>query len=247
MCSVFVSAPAAPSLADWLALHGMTAGACAALLADAAPALPVPAATNAPAEWPDGPALWALIADGLGQSLPELAPEIARTARETVLNFDPDRSRHPRPFALYIAEKRMIYVSCPLKGSARDLLVLAHEFGHAVQLHAIGGAPLPPILREICAFLAEEMLLASLTDRAPEMAGLYALELARHRSRNLGVQRDRLQSCLAQPAAPYDYEWNYPPARSLALRLLQEGARSTLRAVFMGQKSVADIQQITHV
>ncbi|MDD9738392.1 hypothetical protein PVW47_01210 [Marinovum sp. SP66] len=235
-----------PCMRDWLALHGMTAQGCARLLATEPP-LPEPVAhSDTAAEWPDGPALWALVARALTHRLPELTPEIEQTAGATVLNFAPDRARHPKPFALYITEKSLVYVSCPLSRSAADLAIAAHEFGHALQLHCIAGAALAPVLRETCAFLAEEMVPPGLADLSVGHAGAAADALAGHRARNLGAMRQRLQACLARPGAAYDYSWNYPPARILALLLLQEGTGAVRRAVFHGEKSLADLRRDLH-
>ncbi|WP_323765114.1 hypothetical protein [Marinovum sp.] len=242
-----MSAASPPNLQDWLALHGLTVQNCADLLA-LTPPMPAPVApAGAAAAGLDGPALWALVASALAEALPELAPEIARTAAETVVNFAPDRARHPRPFALYIEKKAMVYVSCPLSGGARDMVIAAHEFGHALQLHCIAGAPVAPVLRETCAFLAEELLPQALTGTAPEQAGAAAEVLVRSRRRNLGPMRRDLLASLAEGAALYDYGWNYPPARILALFMQRDAPASLRRAVFHGRVTVSELIAETHV
>lgn len=241
-----MNAASPPSMTDWLKAHGLTVRACADLLAMQPPVPGSVAAAPAPTDWPQGPALWSVIASALAEAWPELAPEIAQTAAETVVNFAPDRTRHPRPFALFIEEKSMVYVSCPLSQKAEDLVRAVHEFGHALQLHCIAGRPLSPVLRETCAILAEEMLPQALARRAPEWAAAASAVLVRYRARNLGAMRRELQAALGVSETSYDYRWNYPCARILALYLLEGSSADRRRALFHGRTTVSELIEKLH-
>lgn len=230
---------------DWLELHGLTAQDCAQLVAidlpDAATGDGAP-----PASWPDGPGLWSLVAAALSAQLPEMAEDIVRAEAQTIVNFAPDPARHPRPFALYLAEKGKVYASLPLSGSAKDVILVAHEFGHALQLHLVADKGVPPILRETCAFLSEEMLLEALPDLAPLYTAAVGARLAAFRARNLGPMRADLLKALHNPSAIYQYDWNYPPARGLALGLLRQRDAGTAVALYRGKLTLGNLQKILH-
>jgi len=62
-------------------------------------------------------------------------------------------------------------------GCAAEALSLAHELAHAVQIRATPartpGGVMPPVAREVCAFLGERALLRRCADE-PEGAALHA-------------------------------------------------------------------------
>lgn len=230
---------------DWLQLHGLTSQDCERLVS-IDPPVSEPTTGEAPASWPDGPGLWSLAAAALSAQLPEISEDIARTATQTAVNFAPDPARHPRPFAVYIAEKSTVYASCPLSQSARDMILVAHEFGHALQLHLVADKGVPPILRETCAILAEELMLQALPDLAPDEAGPVGARLAAYRARDLGPMRDDLLEALRNPTATYRYDWNYPPARSLALGLRGRREAGTMAALFRGEVTLGNLRRFLH-
>lgn len=239
---------------DWLALHGLSAAGCLTLLETTGRAersLRAPAVAADPAEdglvdgLPDGPGIWALVAEGLGAQLPALAPEIARTAQETIANFTPDRSRHPRAFTLRLERGARIYASLPIRGKPLDVVLIAHEFGHALQLHCSGDTAVPPILRETCAFLAENLVARHMQCQGHALAGAVSQCLAVARARDLGARRQALRTAVGRPDARYDYDWNYPPARILA-RQLSDTADTAL-ALFRGEATVDGLRRDMHV
>ncbi|TNF22905.1 MAG: hypothetical protein EP318_02335 [Rhodobacteraceae bacterium] len=232
-----------PTMQDWLDLHGLTAQGCADLVSHAPPIVEV-ATVAAPASWPEGARLWALAAAALSAHLPDLAEDIAHTAARTVVNFAPDPARHPRPFTVRLAEKRMVYASCPLSQGAGDPILVAHEFGHALQLHLVADRGVPPILRETCAFLAEEVLLRELPGLAGDYADAVAARLARARIRDFGRLRETLVEALRDPAARYKYDWNYPPARRLALGLCRHPDTDAAMALFHGRITLGKLREI---
>lgn len=123
-------------------------------------------------------------------------------------------------------------------GDPSDPLVVAHEFGHALQIRASGGMFLPPVMREVCAFLAEGALLSHCLDH-----GLiqYAALLERWQDDNrryFGKIATKLNADLANPDAVYDYSWNYPVARLIAHRISNNFSRDSIWGVFQGGCSV---------
>lgn len=223
---------------DWLRLHDLDAVTCARLLQRPVTRPPAPECVQpsvpSRVSGASGPAaLWELVAQALAGQLPALAGRIEETATRSMVNFAPDPARHPRPFTLYLDARALVYVSCPLPGGGGgDVLLMAHEFGHALQLHCVPGAAVPPVMRETCAFLAEDLVIAGLRDLAPDLAQSAHAELMRQSRRSLGPMRDRLVACLSRPDKPYAYDWNYPPARVFAHHLSAAGLPQQLEAMF---------------
>lgn len=229
--------PDGQSMADWLALHGATAKDMLALLEGPRPvrgANPDPFARIGVA--PETAWDWAATAARL--HWPSLAPHILDTARHCLRRFDLDPSIHKRPFTLQSPsgsahigqdapeQQGNILVGMAYRGHLRDLLNLAHEFGHAVQLTASQGRFMPPILREVCAYLVEAALVAHLPAFADASASdigqaAKAVSLWQDDSARLaGPKTDALIQAIRAPDTPYDYGWNYPPARVLSTRIL---------------------------
>ena len=236
------------TMADWLALHGVSAGDCAAVLALALPVGPLPKKARAgpPSDLvPSGlvpDAVWRDVAAALAARLPVAGPQIARTRAGCRTNFAPDIMRFPRAFTLQDAALPP-YVSCPCTGGIGDLLVIAHEFGHALQLIASAGRPVPPVARETCACLCEHWYLAHLQAARPMLhAPLAALWRAKS-GRAMGPGIARLHLALADPAARYSYQWNYPMARILAHHFAQTADRAAIWRLFTAEISLRDLIQ----
>lgn len=221
-------------MADWLALHGLTAQHCRTILTWDLP----PAATR-PADpvWPMAPrAMWTLIADCLRAGLPTDA--IAETAATTRLHLHTDPG--PRAFTLHDDGAGRPVVSARLTGKLSDLLTLAHEFGHAVQITA-SGPQMPPVLREVCAGLAERLVMTELARRGTDEAALLPALFAARGQRTQGQTRRDLAALLDAPATPYAYRWNYPLARRIVARLAPDMASDRIWPVFQGRRTLAEI------
>ncbi len=202
-------------MADWLALHGVTAGDCLGRL--------LPLAGENAGDPPPDPALadpLPVVLAALRRALPVAAPLLDRLPAEADINLAPDLRRFPRAFTLRDAGRGRPYVSCPLRGRLSDLLTLGHEAGHACQSLIRGAAApdVPPVLRELAAYLAEELVLAGLAQHAlgQTARALHAARTARIMGRNAASLRRGLQD---PQQAVYDYGWNYPLARDLAARV----------------------------
>lgn len=225
-------------MADWLDLHGLTANDCVKILADHHPKPPSRAAQPAAISF-KGAELWDMIGEVLAADLPELGPAIENVRTTTVTEFTPDKTKYPRPFTIHDIGDGRIYVSCPCEGTTSDIVRLAHEYGHAVQITASKAHSMPPVLREVCAYICE-----SLTARSPVWEKWHLTcslldQVQANTQRDLGPLTAKLQESLAESGAQYDYDWNYPIARCLALNLLATGQQSTLAALFRGDISLS--------
>jgi hypothetical protein len=218
-----------PTLAAWLATNGLSRASCAALLRGdepgAAPAAK-PAVTGL-----DPEQAWAVVVAALAAALPAGREAVARAASGTRLILDGTGRLPRRAMALRDAGDGRPAVVFRPDGTARDLIVLAHEFGHAMNYREAGLLDPPPILREACALLCETLVLSGL----PQPLAVAAAPLHdRRRARHLGPGRHSLLTALEQPEAPYDYDWNYPPARRVADALLARGEADEIATLFGG-------------
>lgn len=99
-------------------------------------------------------------------------------------------------------------------GSDADILCLAHEVAHAVQLALSNHVFMAPIAREFCAFLGEKILIDWLADHNAEMhqriLDIWHTETQFYLENDLDLIVASLKS---SEASSYDYRMNYPIAR----------------------------------
>lgn len=235
------------SLAEWLALHELDPATCRHVLdaiarrfADA-PEEHDPAQSGYQALDRETAWLWAVAA------MRDLLPEQQGTIDDTFAKTDrlvvdrPGKSR--RAVTLDNGPGAYPTILFSYHGEPAEHLIMAHEFGHALQIMASRGKPMSPIMREVCAFLGEGALL-SRTRRchAAQHAGL-AGAWRRDSRRYFGVVSERLRAALAMPSAPYVYSWNYPMARYLAILIAEQRPCEGIWRVFAGQAALRDVLQ----
>lgn len=225
-------------MADWLALHGLSAEDCRALLQSALHNAPHYAAKDpafSPAE------VWPGVLKAMGSALPSAATVLARIRAEVRVDLSPDLQRFPRAFTLHDDGRGLPFISCPLKGRLSDLLLLAHELGHACQILASNEPDLPPLLRETAAYLAEERVCAAIAKVEPKWSIMLR---ALHRARTARIMdRDgrELSRALENSVATYTYCWNYPIARNLAARAERHLTPKAQWRVFTGAAGLTDL------
>ena len=117
-------------------------------------------------------------------------------------------------------------------GSPESQICLAHEAGHALQLMLSHGDFMPPVAREVCAFLAELALISWADVNDPALAAGLRRVWNSDNDLYLLDDRDELLAALADPTAQYQYRLNYPLARIAAVRLFQEQSREQLSGLF---------------
>jgi hypothetical protein len=214
------SDPPAATVADWLRLHAVDG---AALVDWIAPDRKAPRPPDPPLAAPATPEE---VTAALAAVLPGLGPLLGRVSGEVRFDLAPDLQRFPRPFTIEDLGDGRPFVSCPCSGRTSDLLRLAHEIGHALQALTAPPAPLPPIQREMAAFIAEDAAARGLQARHPALGPLLAARQARVARHGPG-----LRAALAVPSSAYSYAWNYPVARSLASRATASLASDDLAAL----------------
>ena len=156
-------------------------------------------------------------------------------------NFSPDETRFPRAFTLHDDGSGRPYVSCPYHGTVGDLMALAHEFGHALQITASQGAFMAPVLREVCAFISELAMIAALDSEDPS-CGRLARDLWNADTRKqLTVDLAVLGAAIESDTAVYTYQWNYPVARILAIAAVRKLDEGSVGLLFEGRLSTPDL------
>jgi hypothetical protein len=235
------------SLSDWLTLHELDPATCRQVLdAIARHGMDAPAGyeiAGTAGQPLDLQTAWLRVVEAMRDFLPAqhdiIDDTFANTAR--ILVERPGTSR--RAVTLDNGPAAYPTILYSYRGAPAEHLVMAHEFGHALQIRASQGRSVPPIMREVCAFLGEGALLAHARDRhAAQYPGL-ARAWWQDSRRYLGVQAERLEAALAVPAAPYTYSWNYPLARYLAIRISGRCSRDWIWSVFSGQTSMRQVLQ----
>ena len=235
--------PGQAVMADWLALHGMGHQECLARLQG----IRIP--PQRPADDPAFPRDRALptVLQSLLLALPGAAGMLDRIRTEVRIDLAPDPKRFPRAFTLHDDGRGLPYVCCPLKGRLSDLLVLAHEIGHACQLLASRQPDLPPLQREMAAYLAEEIIREGLAvSDARQGAALDGVDKARTRRIMLRDGAALLHG-LRDPVAAYGYGWNYPIARDLAARAAAHLSAADRWRVFAGTIGLPRLLQLPPV
>ena len=174
---------------------------------------------------------WALSAYSMRVKFPDLKAEIDKIEMEAPKCLQPKRTKHPKPFTYDLGFQKLPFVSLHYHGRPADLLAIAHEFGHAVQIVAswqVGVGQMPPVAREYCAFIAELALLDTQKEKAKAL-------LICHQTDDVvyyGENKVTLESALLHDQSHYRYDWNYPLARQLASRLINASETDQADAIF---------------
>jgi hypothetical protein len=179
---------------------------------------------------------WSICATSMREAFPELSDEITQVESITTKSLEPKTMKYPQPFTYDLGFQVLPFVSVHYKNRASDLLAMAHEFGHAVQIVASwkgGKGQMPAVARECCAFIAELALVQFCEDQ------FNALEDAYHADDNIyfGAHKTSLEVALRYEQQPYQYDWNYPLARHFAYQLFQRSDSAQLSAIYRAGKS----------
>lgn len=235
------------SLSDWLALHELDAVACRRILdAAAREAACEPAGHNKRSAlgsyYALGPeADWLRTADAMRAFFPAQWSIIDDTFQKTVKTLVEQRNKYPRALTLDNGPTTYPTILYSYLGKPSDSLVIAHEFGHALQIRASQGKLVPPIIREVCAFIGEMALLShALCSDAAQYSRIFKV-WHRDNRKYLGTNRDHLNLALSRPETPYNYSWNYPIARYLAIQISQRYSRDRMWTLFEGGLSVRGV------
>jgi hypothetical protein len=234
------------SLSDWLALHELDQAICHRLLDDMTWQAGEPAARNKSKsgyQAPDLDVAWLTTAEAMRDFLPEQQGIIDDTFEKTAKIVVGQRDKSGRAITLDNGPTAYPTILYSYRGEPTDPLVIAHEFAHALQIMASRGKFVPPIMREVCAFLGESALLRHTLQRNAVLYPYFAQAWQDHNSRYFGPQRDRLQAALSRPDSSYTYSWNYPIARYLAMQIVERCSPDWIWRVFEGETSVREALQ----
>ena len=91
---------------------------------------------------------------------------------------------------------------------------------------------MPPLAREVCAFLGELLVIAHARTAAPDLYPSLCDIWHRENDAYLGSDIDLLAAALVDPQAQYHYRQNYPVARLAAVELFNRGSGEWLRRFF---------------
>ncbi len=121
-----------------------------------------------------------------------------------------------------------------------DALNLAHEYFHCVQFYESQCIEIPPMLRELAAFIGELFFLQYIVSH---IESKYApLFIAWRNSNRIYVLKYAERLALAAASrARYSYEWNYPIARILSVAIVDIFPREKLAAALSSPSCLIDV------
>lgn len=125
-----------------------------------------------------------------------------------------------------------VLIALDWTGSPEDVICLAHEAAHAMQILLSGHDRMPPVAREVCAFLGELMVIGHARGAVPDLYPALRDVWHRENGAYLGTDLDPLIAGLADPRIAYHYRQNYPLARLMAVELFDRGAGNWLKDLF---------------
>lgn len=180
-----------------------------------------------------------MTARGVSHSIPDLSKIAFETRDICQTTFDAPAA--DRPMTLDRGAGRAPVVSMCYQGTPADMLCVAHEFGHALQYHLAQGRFVPPILRELAAFLAEAVLLRYVQREDPQLAAPLKAAARADDAIYLGQDGDLLRAALDDPQAAYDYRLNYPVARHLAHAVTTRSQPALWERIFRAQLTLPEM------
>ena len=113
-----------------------------------------------------------------------------------------------------------------------DLICLAHEAAHALQIMLSNHMMMPPLARETCAFLGELLLIEKTRKLSPSLFASLQMVWQAENETYLATDLDVLSDALADLETPYHYRQNYPIARLAAVQLFRQGRGAWLHSLF---------------
>lgn len=174
---------------------------------------------------------WTKCAEAACRVLPDLKHEINAVKAEAPKCLEPKPGKQARPFTCDFGFGSLPFVSLNYHGTDKDILSMAHEFGHALQIVASwqqSCKSMPPLARECCAFFLELAFIDSFEESMPTL-------VQSHRASDdvyFGRDGQLLNIALNDAALPYSYAWNYPIARYAARRFFDDLSSEQITGLF---------------
>lgn len=171
---------------------------------------------------------WAFSAKSIAILLPQYKQTIDTVCTEADKCLLPKENKSNKPYALDQGRNLLPFVSCNYMGGIPDLISVAHEFSHAVQIvlsreHQTGkNAFMLPLLRESCAFLGEIALLDFFEKYDNKIHKQLKKAWLNDNIKYLSADVSELRHAIEDNKLEYSYNWNYPVARLYALMLRRQ-------------------------
>lgn len=208
------------TLDDWLHLHDLSAPMLLEFLEQIemppAPEKDISSPPKMPSRLSFEQALeW--ITDGIHIYFPERSPHFTNLIDQ--IQFETQQEGMDYPCVTFDGLGTQPTVYCDFDGSPEDVLMLAHECGHAIQFLVAQKDFIPPIWRETFAFLTELILVQHAETKSNEMGAYLRWEMKQGNQRYFGKDLRDLSGALLLKNRGYYYRANYTPARILAYRI----------------------------
>lgn len=171
------------------------------------------------------------------EACPALAGEAERIYTETPKLLKPKNGHPIRAFTYDRGSGALPLVYAQYQEDAQSLLTVAHEFGHAVQIIASSKGStevcrMPPIAREVCAFISELYLIQYVQQYySPLFTSLVAAWI-RDNYHYMISDAGQLRKDLSSDCSEYNYRWNYPMARAFSYIMWKKKPRKMIEEIF---------------
>ena len=185
--------------------------------------------------------VWNLVAQAMDSFFPEKRKVLweVRDHTELVIN-SADSPGRERSYTYHPEHDKNPTVSINFRNEPIDFLTVAHEFGHCVQLRATDDDFIPPMYREVGAFLGELVFLKYLATYVPELHVAIVDAWYRRNSYYLGKCSARLRKAKSSKLDSYKYEWNYPVARVFSCIAFDEIEGENMWALFSNLRLIVE-------
>jgi hypothetical protein len=187
---------------------------------------------------------WSLAAQAIVDFAPELALDVKWLYEFCEKNMHAEAIE--KPYTKERGKDQSPFVSLSYQGTPADVLCVAHEFGHALQYHLVKGRFIPPVLRELAAFVAEKALLDHIQKNRSELYEILRSAWQQDNRTYFGDDAVNLLDALKSSTAPYIYRMNYPLARLLSDVMFDALPRDERFKVFHGSLPLAECLLNTH-
>lgn len=233
------------NLQDWLDLHGLDKDTCSRLLAEIAresekiPSRRSDADRRSLGLDPDS--VWIKVVSAICQLLPDHQHVIEDTFQKSKKIAVSGRGKSRRALTIDNGPAAYPTILYSYFGDISDLFVVAHEFGHALQVRASEGVFMPPVMREVCAFLSEAALLSACSRESAFVVENSLNYWHKSNQHYLGHVAIILKKALKDTESRYEYAWNYPIARLLAIHISNGCSSDIIWKVFRADYSVEGV------
>jgi hypothetical protein len=175
---------------------------------------------------------WNLVANSMSRYFSAHSELIEAVSKNTTTCFISTPSSNMPASTIDEGKPKYPRVTCPFSGTADDLITMAHEFAHAVQIMASTADVTPPVHREISAFVGELVFIDYCKKVDNRLHQALKSTWKRQNRYYLCESARNVRIALAQAESSYEYSWNYPVARVLASRLFESSNSKELWELF---------------